>query len=114
MANKSIMMSVEFRSKLDSFLVALNAMHAKRFAEHYENLEPPVVYPEEGLKYIRIVSEDGNGSSRYSYAFIDKSNGDVLKCEGWKKPAKHARGNLFSASNGMEAIGPNGYVKYLI
>lgn len=55
MANKSIMMSVEFRSKLDSFLVALNAMHAK-----------------------------------------------------------HARGNLFSASNGMEAIGPNGYVKYLI
>lgn len=112
MGNKSIMMNVEFREKLESFLIGVNALIAKDYAKNYPNLEPGVVYPEEGVRYIRIVSVDGDGSSRYSYCFIDKSNGDVLKCEGWKKPAKHARGNIFSSENGLEGVGVHG-AKYL-
>jgi hypothetical protein len=26
--------------------------------------------------------------------FIDLTNGDILKADGWKAPAKHARGNI--------------------
>lgn len=33
---------------------------------------------EAGPRYIRVVSSDGMGS-RYSYCFIDKTTGDVLK-----------------------------------
>lgn len=104
---KSIMMSVEFRSKLDFFMIGVNSLIAKDYAKLYENLEPSIVYPEEGGRYIRIVAERSDGS-RYSHCFIDKSNGDVLKCATWKAPAKHARGNIFSAHNGLEGVGVHG------
>jgi len=109
----TLIMSDHFREKLESFLIGLNALIARDYAKHYDNLEPKIVYPEEGIRYIRIVAEDGNGSGRYSHCFIDKSNGDVLKCAGWKTPAKHARGNIFSATNGLEGVGVHGanYIK---
>lgn len=55
-----------------------------------------------GRKYIRIVC---NGSA---HAFVDTTNGDVLKPASWKTPAKHARGNIFDASNGLASMGPYG------
>lgn len=59
-----------------------------------------------GKRYVRIVRRDvGQGSA---HAFIDLTNGDVLKPEGWKKPAKHARGNLFDEKKGLGAMGPYG------
>lgn len=46
-------------------------------------------------KYARIaaVGDDGH---RSAWGFIDMSNGDVLMSAGWKAPAKHARGNIFT------------------
>jgi hypothetical protein len=110
---KSLPLSPAFLSALEGFLIKANGMIAADYAKHYPNLEPPILCPDaKGLKYIRIVSHDRSGS-RSSYCFIDKANGDVLKCEGWKKPAKHARGNIFSASNGLEGVGVHG-ANYLI
>jgi hypothetical protein len=60
----------------------------------------------EGRRYmhIAITSEDG---SRSSFCWIDLTNGDVLKSESWKKPAKHARGNIFAENpvSGITAYG---------
>ena len=55
-----------------------------------------------GKRYIRIVSE--SPGSRAAWAFVDQTNGDVLKCDGWKAPAKGARGNIYDADNGCARV----------
>jgi hypothetical protein len=66
-----------------------------------------------GRKYIRIVREDvkPGAQGRSVHCFVDASNGDILKADGWKKPAKHARGNIFNA-NPLEGMDDYG-AKYL-
>lgn len=51
-----------------------------------------------GQKYAKVLRE---GSA---HAFIDLSNGDVLKPASWSRPAKHARGNIFDANNGLAGM----------
>jgi hypothetical protein len=46
-----------------------------------------------GRRFTRIVRQDAYGS-RSSYCFIERANGDVLKCAGWKAPAEGARGSI--------------------
>lgn len=53
----------------------------------------PKLSAEPGRRYIRIVSY--NGSQRSAWAFVDTTNGDVLKSAGWKVPAKGARGCIY-------------------
>ncbi len=58
---------------------------------------------ETGRRYARIVSEDG--ASRFAFGFVDLTNGDVLKADGWKAPAKNfARGNVSDANTGTGRI----------
>ena len=38
------------------------------------------------------------------YAFIDIESGDILKPEGWRKPAQHPRGNLFDEDMGIAGV----------
>jgi hypothetical protein len=57
---------------------------------------------------IQASKSPSNPVSRRSHVFVDRTNGDVLKCESWKKPAKHARGNIFAADNGLSKMGPYG------
>ena len=61
---------------------------------------------ERGKRYIRIAQ--ARGPQRSAWAFIDTTNGDVLKPASWNAPAKHARGNIFDAFNGMKYVGPYG------
>lgn len=49
--------------------------------------------PRKGTRYVRIVMSI-NGAQRSVHAFYDITTGDVLKAEGWRKPAKHVRYNL--------------------
>jgi hypothetical protein len=72
----------------------------KDFTKHVEKLLKDAktdykVRVDKGSKYLRIVQvrEDGTGGS--VWGFVDKSNGDVLKADGFKKPAKHARGSIY-------------------
>jgi hypothetical protein len=46
-------------------------------------------------------------SSR-AFAFIDVTNGDILKPATWRAPAKHARGNVFDDDYGMSHMTPHG------
>ena len=68
-------------------------------------------------KYCRVVSRrrhtDEAGKVTVSdggsaWCFIDLTNGDGLKPDGWKRPAKHARGNVLADDGGMTNIGPYG------
>ena len=65
----------------------------------------------DGRRYIKIVAHISIHSSSV-FAFIDKTNGDILKPATWKAPAKHARGNLFDASSGLGGVGAYG-IAYL-
>ena len=80
------------------------------FSNHYPNLEVPRIEVTEGRRYWKVVEYSSQGTV---HGFVDKTNGDVLKAETFYKPAKHARGNVLSEENGMEAITPNGHVRYL-
>jgi hypothetical protein len=59
-----------------------------------------------GSRYLKIAIQRGTGRS--VWAFIDKTNGDVLKPAGWKAPAKHARGNIFDLSFGLKNCNHHG------
>lgn len=76
----------------------------KYIAEHFTSLAPENFRSDDGRRYIRV----WRGNS--VYAFIDKTNGDVLKADSWKKPAKHARGNIHNPDNGLTCTGPYGIV----
>ena len=52
-----------------------------------------------GRKYTKIIMNTGN--QQMVWAFIDRTNGDVLKAATWRAPAKHARGNLYDPYGGM-------------
>ena len=56
----------------------------------------------DGKRYIKLTR---NGSV---VAFIDKTNGDVLKAASWKAPAKGARGNIFAPDNSLSRVTPYG------
>jgi hypothetical protein len=77
------------------FCAKVQAMIDAHYAKHYTNLTSSKIVYTLGNKYVRIVSDDG-GSGRSVYCFVQASNGDILKSESWKKPAKHPRGNIFN------------------
>ena len=56
----------------------------------------------DGGRYIKIIRGSG------VHCFVDKISGDVLKAASWKAPAKHARGNIFDAKNGLGMMGEYG------
>ena len=65
-----------------------------------------------GKKYAKVIN-NYMGQQRSVSAFIDLETGDVLKPASWSGPAPHARGNVFSEDQGMEAVDSSGYIKYL-
>lgn len=54
-------------------------------------------------KYIKVMVNE-NGKDCSVWAFINRTNGDVLKAASWNAPAKHARGNVFDEWGGMRYI----------
>lgn len=102
-------MTPQFQARLDGWLRDCQALIDRYFAEHYQNLQSPVLTAEPGRTYIKIVSSDrGTHRSRSVWAFVVVANGDILKPATWKAPAKHARGNIFDDARGMGRIGPYG------
>lgn len=97
----------EDNQALQSWLAGAQEKINVYFAEHFKNLTPGKLSITAGPRYFRIVNSNSG-----CFAFIDRLNGDVLKAASWKAPAKHARGNIFDASNGLEFVDHHG-PKYL-
>lgn len=77
--------------------------------EHHTrcNFDVGTLEVEQGHKYIKLVSVMF-GLQKSVWGFVNKTNGDVLKAASYNAPAKHARGNIFDAYNGLSMIGPYG------
>jgi hypothetical protein len=71
----------------------------------YGKSQPEVLGMEMGRRYVRVTRQSVGSSGKSAYCFIDITNGDVLKAESYKKPAKHARGNIYSGKLGVTCYG---------
>jgi hypothetical protein len=97
---------LSFDDALAAFLAKAQAIIDDHYARNYPT-QGAVLTAERGPRYVRIVRSYKGETSRSAHCFIDTTNGDVLKADGWKKPAKHARGNIF-AENAVAGMGPHG------
>lgn len=98
----------DLKTALEAFSNVVNQAQAdywKRM-EYTHSAAPSITYAK-GIKFAKFVIDSGS-----VFAFVDLSNGDILKPASWQKPAKHARGNIYSPTNGAEAL--NGHhIRYL-
>lgn len=79
---------------LKEWIAKLHDMREIHRIQHSPRLRPEPLTYDRGRKYARIVRHTSN--QRMAFCFIDLRNGDILKCDGWKGPAKHPRGNIFA------------------
>jgi hypothetical protein len=112
----TIAISAEFRTKFDSWFAACQKKRKDHYGFEYPGLVQTTRYELEAqdrARYIRIAAVEysrstGERITSSAWAFIDKSNGDVLKADSATRPAKGARGNIFDEHNGMLRIGVYG------
>lgn len=83
----------DINNGIAQFVAAINACFAKR-QEGFSipNYFTPVEVTK-GPKFTKIVCTSGN--SRSVYCFVDNATGAIHKAEGWSRPAKGSRGNVF-------------------
>ncbi len=85
-----------FDMALARFVNNVNEYRRAEFARWFQKTTPAAVnLMQGGKKYIRVISEEPG--SRSVYCFVDAETGDILKADGWKRPAKGARGSIFSS-----------------
>ena len=101
--------------QFQSWLTGANKVLEDHRQQNYPNQSPvfkELLVASEGDRYIKITRNREGQVGGSAFAFIDRTNGDVLKEASWRAPAKHARGNLFSPDNGLTCVGPYG-IAYL-
>jgi hypothetical protein len=81
------------------------AVITDRVRELSEALEAPLTM-DVGGRFIRLVQYHNPETltGAYVHAFVDKTNGDLLKAAGWKAPAKGARGNLLDDASFQDVL----------
>lgn len=97
-----------YESVRDTFLVDCQSIvteHMKSFGWEC------ILSIAKGRRYDKIVKADmhrPDNPSHSVYGFIDKTNGNILKAESWRKPAKNPRGNIYEDDRMlfMSAYGP--------
>jgi hypothetical protein len=95
----------EFQQAFDAFLAKAQERANKDYAAFQNGGaigNPPKLEVEPGKRYIRIVA--CSPGQRHAWAFVDTATGDVLKPDGWKRPAKGARGNVFDEHSGTGRV----------
>jgi hypothetical protein len=59
-----------------------------------------------GKKYVRVFVDQGGITGKSAFCFVDKATGDVLKADGWKRPARGPRGSIYTpAKYGIDQYG---------
>lgn len=105
--------------QFQSWLAGANKVLEDHRQANCPNLPKEYLDPSEGERYIKIsrLSENVDPVTHRpivnsAFAFIDRTNGDVLMAASWRAPAKHARGNILAPDNGLPCVGPYG-IAYL-
>jgi len=107
--------SLTFDAALQRFL-EMAQERINQYFERYPNLQPDTLSLSPGKRYVKLVQTTNAGQGRSVHSFIDTHPdhlGDVYKPATWRAPARHARGNIFSDSNGGEALTNTGSIRYL-
>lgn len=104
----AIARGVTVRARIDAFVAYAQKIIDHEFATRFQNLTPPKLVAEylspEWCKIVKKETDSGVGSA---YAFIRLTDGfnktmgavavgGIYKPASYKKPAKHARGSVFS------------------
>ena len=89
-------MNASFATALDHFVQQAQELVDSYYSKHCPNSSRPLLVAETGRRYVRIVRVDG-AHARSVYAFVDTTNGDILKAASWKAPAKGTRGSIYAA-----------------
>ena len=119
MCNEEDDKMIEFNKRLQVWLEGAQ----KIVDDYYRASFPNLFFGEEylelkataGRRYVKIETHCPritSGNRHMVFAFIDMTNGDVLKAATWRKPAKTARGNIFNTDDGLTCVSPFG-IKYL-
>ena len=98
-----------------SFVACCQNANNVYFAKHYTNLKPCLFTLLPGRKFYKITTTNHGGEGQTSvFGFVDKTTGDIFKPASWNARAKHARGNVLSVGNGIEALDQQRqHVRYL-
>lgn len=101
-------MDSQFKESFDNFFTKLTGMFDAHQMEALSNAPECREYlaVKYGKKYIKICRVRGTDVCSV-FCFVDQQ-GNILKAASWNAPAKHARGNIFDADNGMKQVGPYG------
>jgi hypothetical protein len=91
--------------KIDEFVAELNAKYPKE-----KDWNDVFIYTT-GKRFYKICRSRDGVRPRSSYAFVDKSNGDLYKSASWSQPANYVRGNI-NDDSGLDACDRYG-IKYL-
>ena len=98
---------------IENFRIFAEMRFTQNYASEFEHLRNTRFAVSYGNRYARVDVIERNGSKRV-FAFIDKNTGEIFKPATFRKPAAHARGNVLSEQNGMEAVTSDGIgIRYL-
>jgi hypothetical protein len=80
-----------------AFVAWLRAEQARVDAETARRGSPTrsLLIVDQGRRYLRVAVD--TGAQRFAHAFVDMTTGDVLRPEGWSRPARGIRGNVHAA-----------------
>jgi hypothetical protein len=88
------------------------------FAAAKEKTQADLGY-EVGQRYARVFYDYNNKQNRSVYCFVDLTNGNVLRPDGWRRPNLKVRnsiqGNIYDEQKGCGNMRPSGtdYLKQL-
>lgn len=102
------------REEIEAFIKSASERHNTRLKTAYPTCDAnwDTLELQWGKKYARIVTVGHReGTPRSAFGFIEIATGNLLKTDGWSRPAKGVRGNIRigDASNGWNgAVGDHG------
>ena len=95
--------------RLNTWLQGAQDIINNDYARNFPTLNAPFLEMSDGRRYIRVDRIDNRSNGQRSiHVFIDKKTGDILKAATYKAPAKHARGNIFDSSWGLQEMNTYG------
>ena len=101
----------DFQKALNEYVETVRKVYKVYFDKNFDILDPPKVSVEpRGRRYKKVITD--NGIQKMVHSFVEVKTGLIFKPASWKAPAKHARGSIYE-NNGLDALTPQGSVKYL-
>lgn len=98
----------DIKKAVMAYVKGVQEIMNKSYKKEGDVVTPPKIEFKKGGRYYKIISKQTFGSGESVHSFVDAKEGpefgNVYKAASWRAPAKGARGNVFSPTNGLEAV----------